>query len=626
MSLSRNLALVSVLGSLVACGQQPGAQSDSKWIPIANTTKATLEMRDVLLDADADKTFEQLNDAGKIFLFGLQVISTENFHANALSLHVESVPAYVTYETGHIAVNDTGGNVLVNFETKVNGGNIEVDFSTPQELLNFQEGFLYELGGSYTASGPNSKWEPTGDRPQVRKVDQTRDLVRVDVAYPVRQTVFNGDTFTRDTKTGAVVIRFFLVRRNSLDLATTAKTLTNGYDRKLGFFGARNARTKEEEDRTPVRRFNLTGPRKIVFQLKGFPTWMIETAREAVLDWNRAFTSAVVEVNVATDAMDLGDPRYNVIKWVDGADASLNWAGTAGPTFADPITGTVISGSILINGDFLVNNYRGVHQSSQAVFGHIGGLVLSSAGSEAPVLPPFTFVSSFDDYIKGYYRETITHEVGHVMGLMHNFKGSIDVRAVDGGQTYSNSIMEYLPRRERAVKSGVGAYDINAIRWSYYGTEPTEQLPFCTHGHGMEEWNCLTGDSGDPIAYTVAGLTNITKIVSTQPIAELAAFSFAGLKAQMTNGFKIRATHPGLTSEAAAAIDAAISGFCTIKPATDLTAEARVVVAQNIKNMREVVWTNFKVEKDNQALDPHSTAKWNFLANDCFSGVADLRH
>ena len=43
-----------------------------------------------------------------------------------------------------------------------------------------------------------------------------------------------------------------------------------------------------------------------------------------------------------------------------------------------------------------------------------GSLEVFSGRGEVPVIPQFTGLGSFDDYMKGYYRETISHEIGHV--------------------------------------------------------------------------------------------------------------------------------------------------------------------------------------------------------------------
>ena len=64
--------------------------------------------------------------------------------------------------------------------------------------------------------------------------------------------------------------------------------------------------------------------------------------------------------------------------------------------------------------------------------------------------------------MKGFYSQTITHEVGHILGPMHNFKGS--VRPKSG--FLSDSMMDYLPRSQDSIyPSKIGAYDIDAIRW-----------------------------------------------------------------------------------------------------------------------------------------------------------------
>lgn len=67
---------------------------------------------------------------------------------------------------------------------------------------------------------------------------------------------------------------------------------------------------------------------------------------------------------------------------------------------------------------------------------------------------------------------TLSHEIGHALGLRHNFRASID-RAnyeFEGEQTGRNysSIMDYMPDIDQKYK-GPGPYDAHAIRAAYTG-------------------------------------------------------------------------------------------------------------------------------------------------------------
>lgn len=75
---------------------------------------------------------------------------------------------------------------------------------------------------------------------------------------------------------------------------------------------------------------------------------------------------------------------------------------------------------------------------------------------------------------------TLSHELGHAFGLMHNFTGSTDAanyefadQKEEGKQTHRNysSIMDYISDIEQHY-AGPGPYDVHAIRAAYTGLVP----------------------------------------------------------------------------------------------------------------------------------------------------------
>ncbi|MCE3011032.1 MAG: zinc-dependent metalloprotease [Proteobacteria bacterium] len=77
---------------------------------------------------------------------------------------------------------------------------------------------------------------------------------------------------------------------------------------------------------------------------------------------------------------------------------------------------------------------------------------------------------------KDYYKSTLAHEIGHSLGLTHNFQGSFDKRnfafkgenaSAPKARNYS-SVMDYIPDDHINYK-GPGPYDVRAIRVAYTG-------------------------------------------------------------------------------------------------------------------------------------------------------------
>jgi hypothetical protein len=87
-----------------------------------------------------------------------------------------------------------------------------------------------------------------------------------------------------------------------------------------------------------------------------------------------------------------------------------------------------------------------------------------------------------------YITHIILHEVGHTLGLRHNFKGSLEPP--------SSSVMDYVNDEGRAALSEPGAYDVAAVRYLYNLSEELPTQPFCTDGDRWADPDCNIFDHG----------------------------------------------------------------------------------------------------------------------------------
>jgi hypothetical protein len=181
-------------------------------------------------------------------------------------------------------------------------------------------------------------------------------------------------------------------------------------------------------------------------------TALVEGARW----WNQAFEAAgyrnAFQVEVLPAGADPMDVRYNLIQWVHRATRGWSY----GATITDPRTGEIIKGkvslgSLRIRQDYLIAE---------------GLLSPYPKGDERSV--------AAEEMALARIRQLSAHEVGHTLGLAHNYISSAQGRA---------SVMDYPPPLVKlapdgsidlsdAYATGIGAWDKIAITWGYQDFAP----------------------------------------------------------------------------------------------------------------------------------------------------------
>lgn len=257
----------------------------------------------------------------------------------------------------------------------------------------------------------------------------------------------------------------------------------------------------------------LSPPKQpIVFWLENtIPVKYRDAIRDGILMWNKAFEKIgfqnAIEVKQQPDDADWdpGDSRYSTIRWFAGyPDPGF----AQGPSRTDPETGQIYDADIrfseamtrfsrrevqehinpsampweyatprafvapwsTVNAHYQCDFANGAVRDAEFGFDLLVGRGMDPNGSDA------------DKFIKDFLRAIAAHEVGHTLGLRHNFRASTIhsfEQAQDAGVTgrdgLTGSVMDYIPTNiaARGGKQGeyhqstLGAYDYWAIEYAY---------------------------------------------------------------------------------------------------------------------------------------------------------------
>lgn len=191
-----------------------------------------------------------------------------------------------------------------------------------------------------------------------------------------------------------------------------------------------------------------------------------EPIRSALLEganwWGPAFEAAGFKhafmVKILPDSADPMDIRYNVINWVHRSTRGWSY----GASVVDPRTGEIIKGHVTL-GSLRVRQDYLIAQGLLAPFENNAPLGPARSGTDG---------DGGDKMLKmalQRLKQLAAHEVGHTLGLVHNYASSINNRA---------SVMDYPHPLVRLNEKGdmdlgnaydntIGEWDKVAINWGY---------------------------------------------------------------------------------------------------------------------------------------------------------------
>jgi hypothetical protein len=305
-------------------------------------------------------------------------------------------------------------------------------------------------------------------------------------------------------------------------------------DSRVGHFATPKVDFSDESRFSPVRfyvnrwRLEKKDPAAAISEpVKPITFWLSneipekyrEPIRQGILEWNKAFEKAgfkdaiVVQQQPDDADFDLGETQYSSIRWMPTATPSF---GAIGPSQVDPRSGEILDADIGWDAN-MVRNIRASKSEGVITYqpmydeatGHVRAEAIGSADGRLCTYRDHAareigFALALleargeldpegpeaDKLVFDFLKDITMHEVGHTLGLRHNFRAStvatqaqLSDRAFAEKHGLTGSVMEYTPVNLalKGEKQGayftptLGAYDYWAIEYAYKPIAPDQE-------------------------------------------------------------------------------------------------------------------------------------------------------
>jgi Met-zincin len=230
---------------------------------------------------------------------------------------------------------------------------------------------------------------------------------------------------------------------------------------------------------------------------------IVGSLQRGIESWNEVFGFPVFKAVVAAPETHFGDDDKNYVIFDPGPGpgyAYANWR-------TNPNTGEIRGADVYFGREWLdVSSFHDDPPTSGA----------SPPAGPAPELPALVWQGvgqqplcvrfagegrgpggDQDDQLtvkqklEFYIEQMIVHEIGHTLGLRHNFKGTLTPP--------TGSVMDYMYQEDRLAQHRPGPFDIAAVRWLYGLSSDPPTQPFCNDDMVGKDPECRKFDRGaDP--------------------------------------------------------------------------------------------------------------------------------
>jgi hypothetical protein len=245
---------------------------------------------------------------------------------------------------------------------------------------------------------------------------------------------------------------------------------------------------------------------------KTLPVKLRPIVRAGITEWNKAFEKLgfdnAIEVEQQPDDADWDpeDVNYNTFRWIT-AEAGF----AMGPSRVNPITGQILDADIIFDASFLRYWKQEYENFSPTAIAQLAGDDLAETTSLSQIFGDRSQQASCrlsvgmqrqmgfaaaalaargeldkrgelpEEFLMEALKEVVMHEVGHTLGLRHNFKSSSWKSLAEiedpakAGEPIVASVMDYSPvnivtagaKQTAYYSTSIGPYDYWAIEYGY---------------------------------------------------------------------------------------------------------------------------------------------------------------